>query len=101
MIGLTMAAMLLAQDLGPRCQAIALRIERTTRVASDRIAGTYAAHPDDAEVLARIRQIRASQAIAKGIRNRYPGPAARIAEIERMDWNAVIAEGRRCLGEED
>jgi len=97
MIGLTMAAMLLTQRLDLRCPAIARRIERTTTIASDRIAGTYAAHPNEAEVLARVRQIQASQAMARDIRKRYPGTATRIAEIERMDWDAVIAEGRHCL----
>lgn len=103
MIGLTIA-MLLAPavqdtDVPARCRAVALRIERTANIAVSKLESHYAGEPQavyDAAFLRRVRELRAAQAIAKGIRKRYPGQAYRDAQVDALPWATVTAEGEAC-----
>jgi hypothetical protein len=107
MIGLTIAMLLvpLPQEAAPkidvpaRCRAVALRLERTSRIDAYRRDARYAGLPRavrDAEFARRIRDVRAADALVKVIRVRYPGSALRDAEVDALAWEAAFAEGKAC-----
>lgn len=101
MIGLTIAMLLapVAQDVPTRCRSVALRIERTANIAVSKLESHSASEPQavyDAAFLRRVRELRAAQAIAKGIRKRYPGQAYSDREVDALPWATVISEGEAC-----
>jgi hypothetical protein len=105
MIGLTIAMLLapLAQqaemDIPARCRAVALRLERTGKVAAHKLDAQYAGLPkpvQDAVFARHVREVRAAQALVKVIRVRYPGPAVRDPQVDALPWADAVAEGRAC-----
>ncbi|MCW3849389.1 hypothetical protein OF829_19285 [Sphingomonas sp. LB-2] len=106
MIGLTIAILMAAppQDVAGRCRSIALRIERTSRIAVTKLETHYASEPQaarDAAFLRRVGQVRTAQVLARAIRARYPGNAARNATVDAMAWNDVVAAGEACRDRRD
>ena len=101
MIGLTIAMLTapLAQDGAARCRSVALRLERTSRIAVAKLETYYASEPQaaqDAAFLRRVGQVRAAQALARAIRARYPGNPVRDAEVDALAWDDVVAQGEAC-----
>lgn len=99
MIGVAIAMLMVPPEEAARCRAVALRLERTSRIATTKLETYYASEPQaaqDAAFLLRVRQVRAAQALAKAIRARYPGAAVRDPEVDAMPWADVVAEGEAC-----
>jgi hypothetical protein len=105
MIGLTIAMLAATvQDAPARCKAVALRIERTSRIAITKLETHYASEPQaaqDAAFLRRVGQVRAAQSLAKAIRARYPGPTVRDPNVDALAWDDAVAEGEACRDRKD
>jgi hypothetical protein len=103
MIGLTIAMLMVAQeapiDVPARCRAVAVRLERTGRLAPARVQARYAGAPapvQQAMFARHIREVRAAQALVKTIRVRYPGSNLGDPEVDRLSWDEAFAEGESC-----